>query len=82
MTTSGWLHAATRSASVVTWSVALERLSGSIAESSPADQRSGEVEKSLMDVGTAFPTNGQAPVLVQQGQCLLDDPAAGGHFVA
>ena len=35
-----------------------------------------------MDVGAAFPTDGQAPVLVQQRQCLLDDPAVGGHFVA
>ncbi|APE36837.1 hypothetical protein BOX37_26175 [Nocardia mangyaensis] len=35
-----------------------------------------------MDVGAAFPTDGQAPVLVQQRQCLLDDPAAGGHLVA
>lgn len=24
----------------------------------------------------------QTPVLVQQGQCLLNDPAAGGHLVA
>lgn len=35
-----------------------------------------------MDVGAPFPTNGQTPVLVQQGQGLLDDPAAGGHLVA
>jgi hypothetical protein len=35
-----------------------------------------------MDVGAAFPTDGQTPVLVQQGQCLLDDPAASGHLVA
>ena len=35
-----------------------------------------------MDVGAAFPTDGQASVLVQQGQGLLDDPAAGGDLVA
>lgn len=34
-----------------------------------------------MDVGASFPSDGQSPVLVQQGEGLLDDPSAGGDFV-
>lgn len=35
-----------------------------------------------MDVGPAFPSHGQAPVLVEQDDGLLYDPAAGGDLVA
>lgn len=42
----------------------LEPLSGSVAESSPADECCGEVEESVVDVGAAFPSDGQSPVLV------------------
>lgn len=36
----------------------------------------------MVDVGASFPSDGQAPVLVEQGEGLLDDPAAGGDLVA
>ena len=36
----------------------------------------------MVDVGAAFPSDGQSPVLVQEGEGLFDDPAAGGDFVA
>lgn len=35
-----------------------------------------------MDVGAALPPDGEAPVLVEQGEGLLHDPAAGGDLVA
>ncbi len=35
-----------------------------------------------MDVGAAFPADGQAPVLVEQGEGLLHDPTASSDFVA
>jgi hypothetical protein len=61
-----WARASKAAAAgdVAEWQ-ALELLTRSIAESSPADERSSEVEESLVDVGAAFPTDGQAPVLVQ-----------------
>src|SRR5690606_16218670 len=60
----------------------LEPLSGSVAESSPADEGCGEVEESVVDVGTAFPSDGQATELVEQGEGLFDDPASRGDLVA
>lgn len=36
----------------------------------------------MVDVGASFPSDGQAPVLVEQGEGLLNDPAAGGDLVA
>src|SRR5690606_32566390 len=60
----------------------LEPLSGSVAESSPADEGCGEVEESVVDVGAAFPSDGQATELVEQGEGLFDDPASRGDLVA
>ncbi|WP_327141275.1 hypothetical protein [Nocardia sp. NBC_01327] len=47
------------------WTIAFRLLSGSIAESSPADECRGEVEESVVNVGATFPSDGQPPVLVQ-----------------
>lgn len=35
-----------------------------------------------MDISASFPSDGQPPVLVRQGESLLDDPAASGDLVS
>ncbi|QIS04312.1 hypothetical protein F5X71_20020 [Nocardia brasiliensis] len=35
-----------------------------------------------MDISASFPLDGQPPVLVRQGESLLDDPAASGGLVS
>jgi hypothetical protein len=40
-----------------------------------ADEAAGEDKEGFVDVRAAFVAGAQAPVLVQPGECALDDPA-------
>jgi hypothetical protein len=59
---------------------AKELLTHSVWESAPGDEAAGQVQEASVDVGVAFPPFGQAPVLVQRGEGVLDDPARGLVF--
>lgn len=44
-----------------------------LVESSPADECAGQGDQAVVDVESSFPSDGQAAVLVEQGECLFHD---------
>src|SRR5512143_499148 len=55
-------------------SAALELVSQRAVESSEADDRAGQAEEGVVEVGAAFPSGAQPAELVQPGQSALDRP--------
>ena len=53
----------------------LEPLSKCTLESSEADQAAGDRDECFVDVGATFVADTQPPMLMQPGECPLDDPA-------
>ncbi|WP_434100467.1 hypothetical protein [Streptomyces werraensis] len=46
-----------------------------LLEASPADEAAGEGGKGIVEFGAAFPADGEAFELVEEGKGLLDDVA-------
>jgi hypothetical protein len=46
-----------------------------LLEASPADEAAGEGGKGIVEFGAAFPADGEAFELVEEGEGLLDDVA-------
>src|SRR5512142_2550296 len=55
-------------------SAALELVSQRAVEPSEADDRAGQAEEGVVEVGAAFPSGAQPAELVQPGQSALDRP--------
>ncbi|MFE0573966.1 hypothetical protein ACFY91_06990 [Streptomyces albogriseolus] len=52
-----------------------------LLEASPADEAAGEGGKGIVEFGAAFPADGEAFELVEEGEGLLDDVAEHPHVV-
>jgi hypothetical protein len=48
---------------------------GAVLEACPADEAAGEGDEGVVEFGAAFPADGEALELVEEGEGLLDDVA-------